>query len=119
MDFRLQVCVLVICVVVVVVEGAPQRFQNFQQQRPVQQQQRQNFQQQRPVQQNFQQQRPVQQQQRPAQQQQQSNAIAPGRRYPEWLDTSDGKYAPFNGPVKGIPRDHGGGRFGAADCLLC
>jgi len=42
-----------------------------------------------------------------------------GGRYPEWLDTSDGKYAPFNGPVKGIPRDHGGGKFGAADCLLC
>lgn len=35
-----------------------------------------------------------------------------GSRYPLWLDTSDGRYAKFNGPVKGIPKDHGGGRFG-------
>lgn len=35
-----------------------------------------------------------------------------GSRYPLWLDTSDGRFAKFNGPVRGIPRDHGGGRFG-------
>lgn len=35
-----------------------------------------------------------------------------GSRYPQYLDTSDGRYAKFNGPVRGIPRDHGGGRFG-------
>lgn len=28
------------------------------------------------------------------------------------LDTSSGQYAKFNGPVKGIPAGHGGGRFG-------
>ncbi|CAG7719986.1 unnamed protein product [Allacma fusca] len=42
-----------------------------------------------------------------------------GQRYAFGLDTSDGKYAPFNGPVKGLPPGHGGGRYGAADCLLC
>lgn len=35
-----------------------------------------------------------------------------GSRYPLWLDTSDGRFSRFNGPVRGIPRDHGGGRFG-------
>ncbi|ODM97285.1 hypothetical protein Ocin01_09393 [Orchesella cincta] len=35
------------------------------------------------------------------------------------LDTSDGRFAKFNGPVKGLPHGHGGGRYGAADCLLC
>ncbi|ODM95075.1 hypothetical protein Ocin01_11603 [Orchesella cincta] len=42
-----------------------------------------------------------------------------GSRYPLYLDTSDGRFAKFEGPVRGIPRDHGGGRFGAANCLLC
>ncbi|CAL8091225.1 unnamed protein product [Orchesella dallaii] len=36
-----------------------------------------------------------------------------GSRYPQYLDTSDGRYAKFEGPVRGIPRDHGGGRFDA------
>lgn len=35
-----------------------------------------------------------------------------GSRYPLYLDTSDGRFARFEGPVRGIPRDHGGGRFG-------
>lgn len=32
--------------------------------------------------------------------------------YSYGLDTSNGQYAKFNGPVKGIPAGHGGGRFG-------
>lgn len=28
------------------------------------------------------------------------------------LDTSDGRFAKFNGPVKGLPHGHGGGRYG-------
>ena len=93
------------------VSGAPQ----FRQPNRFQQQQRPQFQQQRGR---------SQQQQR--QQQQPFRAVANllngnvgggnggggNRRYPEWLDTSDGKYAKFDGPVRGIPRDHGGGRFG-------
>lgn len=35
-----------------------------------------------------------------------------GQRYAFGLDTSDGRYAPFNGPVKGLPAGHGGGRYG-------
>ncbi|CAL8095783.1 unnamed protein product [Orchesella dallaii] len=53
--------------------------------------------------------RPVQQvQQQPRQQQ-----------FDIGLDTSDGRFAKFNGPVRGLPHGHGGGRYGAADCLLC
>ena len=28
------------------------------------------------------------------------------------LDTSDGRFERFNGPVRGLPEGHGGGRFG-------
>jgi len=32
--------------------------------------------------------------------------------YSYGLDTSNGQYAKFNGPVKGLPAGHGGGRYG-------
>jgi hypothetical protein len=28
------------------------------------------------------------------------------------MDTSDGRFATFDGPVRGLPAGHGGGRFG-------
>lgn len=54
---------------------------------------------------NFQ---PVQQRQQPVAQQQQQN----NQQFSLGLDTSDGRFAKFNGPVKGLPHGHGGGRYG-------
>lgn len=42
--------------------------------------------------------------------QQQNNR--PAQNFDFGLDTSDGRFAKFNGPVKGLPHGHGGGRYG-------
>ena len=41
-----------------------------------------------------------------------------GERYPFGVDTSDGRYVKFDGPVRGIPAGHGGGRWGKLSVFI-